>query len=66
MKLLIKYLSLLIFSGLIIPLYINITAPVKTVFLKTTAEKPHKHTTNTPFFYKHILKNLFPVLKNLN
>jgi len=66
MKLLVKYLSLLIFSGLIIPLYITITAPVKTMPLKKSAEKLCNRQTHTHFFYKYILGNIFPVLKNLN
>jgi len=69
MKLLIRYLSLLLYSGLIVPLYIHLTSPVKTwvkpVILQTIATSVKTDYINS-FFYTDVIKNLFPVLKNSN
>jgi len=70
MKLLIRYLSLLLYSGLIVPLYIHITSPVKTwakpAQLQTTIVASRIPGCINHFFYTDVIKNLFPVLKSLN
>jgi hypothetical protein len=69
MKLLLIYISLLIFSRLIIPLY-HITqaglnqcpaAPQAVVY-----HAPHKTQQKGFSFYNSIVKKVFPALKNLN
>lgn len=69
MKLLVKYLSLLIFSGLIIPFYyitatrIGFKPAQQTIKAAVVSVK----AANEGFsFYQSIVKNIFPVLKNLN
>jgi len=69
MKLLLKYMGLLLFSGLIIPIYIipvtkTCSRPVKPQML--VAAPVNKSAADHSFFYNNIVKNIFPVLKNLN
>jgi hypothetical protein len=64
MKLLITYLSLLIFSGLIIPVCTSSQLSVKTLLARSTTVRSHQ--TISSFFYTDIIQNIFPVLKSLN
>ena len=70
MKAIIKYISLLLFSGLILPFY---NAAIHKLsghdqFKKnspTQAIYPHYNTSPfAAFFFKEIAEELFPVLKN--
>jgi hypothetical protein len=71
MKTMMKYLSLLIFSGLIIPFYD--TAPVcninpKPILPQTAIYNTIAHKTRVVSFsfYNSVIEKIFPVLKNLN
>jgi hypothetical protein len=72
MKAIIKYISLLLFSGLILPFY-NAGIPKlsghdqfkKNLFTQSQAIHPHYNTSPfAAFFFKEIAEELFPVLKN--
>jgi hypothetical protein len=67
MKMLIKYISLLLFSGLIIPFcthhYINDPEKLK---LRQSADSSFKKQVTGFLFIEDLVKNTFPVLKNLN
>ena len=69
MKPLIKYMGLLLFSGPIISIC-NLS-PAKTCVTplnpKAGIIRPaNKPLAINPFFYEDVIKNIFPVLKNLN
>jgi hypothetical protein len=70
MRALIKYISLLLFSGLIVPFYYHlnteITVPLKSDQSITATNTPLKNPTHGILFIAHLVKNVFPVLKNLN
>jgi hypothetical protein len=69
MKLIVKYMSPLIFGGLIIACYTTSSARTckSATDLQTTipqmAEKP---AVINSFFYEDVVKNIFPALKILN
>jgi hypothetical protein len=63
MKLLVKYLSLLIFSGLIIPVCNNTALYIKALPLHHVKTPTHRPKLINPFFYNDIVRNMFPVLK---
>lgn len=69
MKTLIKYLSLLIFSGLIIPLYLQIHTPdglpAKAVRVFTSVQKPIQDDVYHFSFITDIAEKLIPAIKNL-
>jgi ABC-type sulfate transport system substrate-binding protein len=67
MKLLIKYISLLIFSGLILPVCTHnsiqmATALHKKRVIQPTACQSQKPAASTPFIYPEIVTILFPAL----
>jgi hypothetical protein len=70
MRALIKYISLLLFSGLIVPFcfQLNTTTvvPLKSTQFTTTTNTPLKNPTHGILFIGHLVKNAFPVLKSLN
>ncbi|MDR6941893.1 hypothetical protein [Mucilaginibacter pocheonensis] len=70
MKALIKYISLLLFSGLIIPFYnhhyTSHSCSFKSEQLKTASCDPSKVQHPGFLFINDVVKNIFPVLKNLN
>jgi hypothetical protein len=63
MRLLVKYLSLLIFSGLIIPVCTSTALYIKALPLHHVDSPTHSHKLINPFFYNDIVRNMFPVLK---
>jgi hypothetical protein len=74
MKTIIKYISLLLFSGLILPFYNAGTHKLsaddqfkKILVTKTnTIHTPYTATPLAALVFKEIAEKLFPVLKNLN
>jgi hypothetical protein len=70
MRTLIKYISLLLFSGLIVPFYnhhtVNVAAPLKSKQLIAAPAIPFKIQSPGFLFINDVVKNIFPVLKNLN
>jgi len=67
MRTLIKYISLLLFSGLIVPFYnhrtVNITVPKQ---LTAAPAIPFKTLPPGFLFINAAVKSIFPVLKSLN
>lgn len=70
MRTLIKYISLLLFSGLIVPFYnhriVNITVPLKSKQLIAAPAIPFKTLPPGFLFINNAVKSIFPVLKSLN
>jgi hypothetical protein len=71
MRALIKYISLLLFSGLIIPFccftfYVNPASITKANPLKSSLNSPDNNPTLSQTIIMGITKNIFPVLKSLN
>ncbi|WP_370996994.1 hypothetical protein [Mucilaginibacter sp. RCC_168] len=70
MRALIKYISLLLFSGLIIPFCFSLNTktavPLKSEQFITASNTSLKNPTRGILFIAHLVKNAFPVLKSLN
>jgi hypothetical protein len=70
MRLLIKYISLLLFSGLIIPFYYTTFTQcpqhaAKPASFVTSPKQPGNDQTIARTVITHIAQNIFPVLKSL-
>jgi hypothetical protein len=70
MRTLIKYISLLLFSGLIVPFYnhhtVNTKATLKSKQFIAAPAIPFKILPPGFLFIKDAVKSIFPVLKSLN
>ncbi|MGN8068163.1 hypothetical protein [Mucilaginibacter sp. SG564] len=70
MRALIKYISLLLFSGLIVPFCFQLSTqtslPLKSGQLISAKNTPLKNPTHGILFIARLVKNAFPVLKSLN